>query len=328
MKSFALLSVLATVVAVNAADSTSSAANASSTANPLIPTGISSQCSTFLTSLNTDSTITSCIQPILSATSQFGPSGTSNASSSAVTAALNQLCSIASCEQTIRGKLSDFYTACTAELTGSGANKNVLQTYDWLYVFSPFVTAACSKDDNGKYCVTEIESSTGSSNTTGSSKSVASTNDKLALVQNNLASDASSPFARRATVTQNVTAALVPNTTTFATTGLAFLFLTPDMTANQLCVSCTRQVLSAYMNFEQTVPYGPGLASSPLISGQNALYTAVNSTCGASFMSGAVQAAGGLGSGLLGGAMGVSPDVLTSFGAALAAVGAGLAALL
>lgn len=308
--------------------STGSAANASSTANPLIPSGISSQCSTFLTAFNTDSSITSCIQPILSATSQFGPSGTTNASSSAVTAALGQLCSLSSCEQTIRGKLSDFYTACTAEVTGSGANKDVLQTYDWLYVLTPFVNAACAKDDNGKACVTQIQTTTGSSNSTGGSKSVASSNGKLALVENSLYAAAGSPFTRRATVTQNVTAALVPNTTTFAQTGLAFLFLTPDLSANQLCVSCSRQILSAYINFEQSVPYGPGLASSPILSGQSALLNAVNSTCGASFMGGAVQAAGGLGSGLLGGAMSITPDALTSFGTVLAAVGAGLAAFL
>jgi len=223
--------------------------------------------------------------------------------------------------------LSSFYTACTAELTGSNPNQDVLQTYDWLYVLTPFVNAACAKDDNGKACVTQIQA-TGASTGNSSSKAVASESDKLVLVENNLWSPAGSPLTRRATVTQNVTAALVPNTTTFRTTGLAFLFLTPDMSANELCVSCTRQILSAYIDFEQSVPYGPGLASSPVLGGQTALFNAVNSTCGASFMSGAVQAAGGLGSGLLSGAMSISPDTLTSFASVLAAAGAGLVAFL
>lgn len=56
----------------------------------------------------------------------------------------------------------------------------------------------------------------------------------------------------------------------------------------------------SYIEFETNVPYAPGLANSLLLGGQPDLYNAVQNTCGKNFFSGAVQAAGGLASGLLG----------------------------
>jgi hypothetical protein len=55
--------------------------------------------------------------------------------------------------------------------------------------------------------------------------------------------------------------------------------------------------MTAYINWESDSPYAPGLSQSTLLSTQNTLYGAVTSICGSSFLSGVVQAAGGLGTG-------------------------------
>jgi len=52
------------------------------------------------------------------------------------------------------------------------------------------------------------------------------------------------------------------------------------------------------MTFESNVAYAPGLGNSQILDTQPSLYDAVKSKCPASFLSGAVQAAGGLGKGL------------------------------
>lgn len=51
-------------------------------------------------------------------------------------------------------------------------------------------------------------------------------------------------------------AALLPNATTFRSSNLPFLFLSGDMTSSQLCTPCTKEVLAAYVSFENDYPYG------------------------------------------------------------------------
>ena len=70
----------------------------------------------------------------------------------------------------------------------------------------------------------------------------------------------------------------------------------------------------SYFNFEQSVPYAPGLNNSPLMGGQSELYNAVTNTCGSSFFGGAVQAAGGLSGGLAGSSSAATRSVSESFG--------------
>ncbi|KAI5118707.1 hypothetical protein M0805_004507 [Coniferiporia weirii] len=321
MKSFAILSFLA--------------AAAISSTSSLIPSGISSGCSSYLESLNNNATLTSCIGSIVNATSAFGPSGNTSTtpSSGDVNSALGSLCSASSAcpNSAIRSQLATFYSACTDELTGTTSNTDVVRMYDVLYTITPLITAACSKDDSGNYCVTQISPSSSSEPSASASfpadsKSVSSSGQNAyKLVQNNLWE--SQTLAKRAAVTENVTSALLPNTTTYRNSNLAFLFLTPNMTSDALCVPCTRSVLSAYITFEESVPYALGVANSPILGGQPDLYNAVTSTCGSNFMSGAVQAAGGLSNGLISGAV---PRVATEGGmfAAAAAAVLGLAALL
>ncbi|KAH8108370.1 hypothetical protein DFH11DRAFT_1822313 [Phellopilus nigrolimitatus] len=350
MKCYTALSFLAAAIIVRAQSSSSTWSSASSTssASPLVPSGISAACSSFLEALNSNSSITSCITPIVNATSAFGPLANSSSNSSAtadassISTALNSLCatsSSSSCSQSaVRSQLASFYTACPSELTGSSSNKDVIRIYDVLYTLIPMKAAACTKDDSGRYCVTQISQGGSSSASGGSaspsaslsagSKSVLSSKQSgYELVQNNLWQGSSSPLGKRAQVTDNVTSALMPNTTTFRSSNLAFLFLTPDLSSDKLCVACTRSVMSAYIAFEQSAPYAPGLSNSPILGGQPALYSAVNSTCGANFMNGAVQAAGGISDGLISGAAPRVSQEGSLFTAAAAAI-LGLAAFL
>ena len=91
--------------------------------------------------------------------------------------------------------------------------------------------------------------------------------------------------------------AIVPNMTTFHDTNLPFLFFKPDLDATKLCTTCARNVLTAYINFESNCPYAPGLGNSQLLDTQAALYNAVKDKCPDNFLTGALQAAGGLSSG-------------------------------
>lgn len=87
---------------------------------------------------------------------------------------------------------------------------------------------------------------------------------------------------------------LIPNLTMYAQTNLPFDFITPTLNATELCVPCTRTILTAYMTFESNVPYGPGFNNSQILANQSALYSAIQSKCPTGFLSGAVAAAGGL----------------------------------
>lgn len=254
-----------------------------------------------MTSLDSDQSLLTCSSALVKATSAFGAGSTSsNPSASTVNAALNTFCGASSScsEDLLRSKLTAFYAACQPELT-TAANKDVIRTYDVLYALFPLVKSVCSKADDGKYCVIELGSSTGSSSNgaspSGKVQLVKSTPDvDLKQVQANLWSPASSsPVARRDEQ------AFYPNTTTFHDSNILFLLLKPSLSSDELCVSCTRSVLSAYIDFESAIPYAPGIAASPLMSGQTDLYTAVTTTCGPSFLSGTVQAAGGISGGIL-----------------------------
>ncbi|THH28552.1 hypothetical protein EUX98_g5624 [Antrodiella citrinella] len=276
MKSFAAISLIA-------------AALVSAAPSALIPAGISSGCTTFLTSFDNDTSLASCTGPIISATAQF-LNATATPSSSAIQSALGTLCAVSCNEQTVRTKVSDFYAACTAELTSS-KNDNVVQLYDTLYTLIPFQQAACAKDDSGDYCVGQ-------------------TPGKIAV---------SSLYTN---VGSGAQAVLSPNSDTFADNNIAFLLLQASTPKAQLCTSCARTVLTSFVSWESDTPYAPGLTQSKILNGQSALYTSVTSTCGATFLSGAVQAAGGLSGGILSPSSDASHTLISSVGAVVGALAA------
>lgn len=289
LKSLVIVSVVAS--AVFAQNSTASASTATSTGNPLIPSGISQNCTTFLNSLDQDTSLTSCLSSLSSATSAFAPGGSSVPSQAAVTAALGNLCAdsvTSACpESLVRTKLTNFYAACSAELTTARVDE-VVQIYDVLYVLSPLRTSVCSKDDSGSWCVLAPTTTTRevSDDVAGESPTL-----ELAQLLSYLYTDKAAALKRRAD-----TSAIVPNITTYHDTNLPFLFFTPSLDATTLCTSCARDVLTAYINWESDEAYAPGQSQSLLLDTQSDLYSAIQQKCPSGFLSGAVQAAGGLSS--------------------------------
>lgn len=276
--------------------------------NPLIPSGISGPCATYMAKLDSDPQILSCTKAFTNAAANFGVgSNSGNASASAVNSALNSLCpSLSACpESVIRGQLTDFYTACPNELTSS-PNTDVIRAYDVLYALFPLSKAVCTKSDNGNYCVLEV----GSTNST-TGKNLLSSGSTESSPADGLWLPLTSKNSRRAE--QQV---IIPNLEQFKSTNLVFLGIQPSLAADKLCQPCTRNVLNEYIQFTSSLPYAPGIANSPLMGGETDLYKAVQEKCGAPFLSGSVQAAGGISGGVLGsGAADLSVNTRTVAGA-------------
>ncbi|SRR6266702_2168176 len=270
-----------------------------STTNPLIPSGISATCQAFYVQLNANATLSTCLKPLISATSAFGAgSNPTTITPSTISSTLNNICSSSTCDSTlISTELALFYQACQTELTSS-KTPGVILTYDVIYTFGLLQKALCQKDDSGSYCALNMSSSSSPSTTKRSSL-----------------------LDRRG----DSQVALVPNVDKYSKENIVFLGLLPNMSSDHLCTPCTRNVMNVYTSQLNTVPYGPGIKSSVLLSGQSALYDAVNSVCGASFLSGEVQAAGALGTGA---APRAADATFAIVGSAIVAVVAGAVAFL
>lgn len=222
-------------------------------------TGASTECNSYIQQLNSESALGSCTKSLLSASS-------ANQDLSSFCGATTS-CS----EDAVRSALTTFYSKCTPELSG-GQNKEVTQLYDVLYALIPFKNALCAKGDDGKLCASAGASST------------------------------SIPLANGGSVpAQQVLQSLgsgAPNATTFASTNLLFGFLNPSTPKDILCTPCTRNILTAYFEYEAKNSYAPGFDGSVLLGGQQALYDAIETNCPANFLQGGgLQAAGSLSDG-------------------------------
>ncbi|EJU00923.1 hypothetical protein DACRYDRAFT_95220 [Dacryopinax primogenitus] len=317
-----------------------------------VPSSISNTCASYLTSLNTDSALSSCIQPLLSAASSFSPS--SSSSTSQLSSTLTTLCSASPCSDTvIRSHLTNFYSSCQPELTASNttsgtagtAYAEVRQFYDVLYVINPLRSAVCSKDNStGAWCVEEIahDNAVAGNNTGGAGGVVnaavaPSEQDKAIQLAQDYLYISAPTLVKRADSTSTTSAPLstpsplagdnniLPNSTTYGSTNLAFLFLLPSLSSNLLCTSCTRTLLTSYIKWESSVPYALGLSNSQILGGQAALWNGVSATCGTGFVGDVEQGAGTVLGGSLSGAL---PLLSPEWAKAIAGVVAGLAALL
>ncbi|KAL7421296.1 hypothetical protein Q5752_004181 [Cryptotrichosporon argae] len=317
-----LLAIVAALAAVVRANTNSS----------LIPSNITSTCSVFLGELNADTTLASCVAPLINTTASFSPTSTANVSSSTIDYTLASLCAdSAGCDDsTVRTWLTKFYSSCTNELTNTtGYDSSVRELYDILYVFQPLRNAVCSVDSsNQDYCVNEIRSAEQSANSTTTSATATSSTksasasasatagnstfvsliatsavaNPIALASEYLyvALDTASSLSRRFLPTLAQRAAdqasfetvITPNATTYRNTNLPFLFLQPDMSSTALCTPCTREVLVAYIKWEAATPYALGLNQSPILGGQSALWSAIGTTCGNAFTSAITSEAG------------------------------------
>jgi hypothetical protein len=88
------------------------------------------------------------------------------------------------------------------------------------------------------------------------------------------------------------TTIMTPNTTTYRTTSLSYLFLQPNMSAPILCTTCTKNVMASYVAWEANNPYGTGLGASPILGAQQALWESLGNTCGGNFTTAITQLAG------------------------------------
>ncbi|KAI9463937.1 hypothetical protein F5148DRAFT_1210606 [Russula earlei] len=287
MKSLAVLSLLVTLALAQSPSNTPT--------NPLIPSNISTGCGDFLNQLDADPTFPQCLEPLISATAPLTTASTSNTTSTALTSALTTICTSTTCDpNAIAKQLGLFYGACQAELINSQI-PGVKLAYDALYLLAPLQKALCATDTSGQYCAVII---------------------------------ASSSTAKRASLDRrsNPQEAFVPNITTYGQNNIAFLGLQPNLAADKLCVPCTRNIMNAYTSQLSNVPYGPGVPNSVLFPGQQALYDAINATCGSAFLGGESQAVAGA---LATGAAPRSVDGASALiGSAIVAAAAGVIALL
>ncbi|WVQ81478.1 hypothetical protein IAT38_003602 [Cryptococcus sp. DSM 104549] len=304
-----------------------------STDSILIPSNITSSCSSFLSSLNADSTLSSCVTPLINATASFSPvaAAATNLTDDTINYTLASICktNTGCSDSIIRGWLAKFYSECYAELASStGYNSDVRELYDILYVVNPLKGAVCSIDSsNQEYCVNQIVAAESSSNSTASSNSTSAANSTAAgnstslfvsfaaadsvlapvqLAAANLYIEVSSGAAslkkrvldtvlsRRAAQVVNTATVITPNATTYKSTNLPFLFLQPSMASSALCTPCTREVMVAYVKWETQVPYALGLKQSPILGGQSALWSAINGTCGSAYVNAILAQVGSL----------------------------------
>ncbi|KAG8704599.1 hypothetical protein FRC08_002140 [Ceratobasidium sp. 394] len=274
--------------------------------NPLIPDGISEACSTFLTKINSDTAMSGCLTPLLNAMATFTSSG--SGSGSAVTKALNNLCSSNACSSSMmRSKLTDFKDACSAELTGSNPNDMVIRDYDTMYALSPFKAAICSKNpDTQAYCVLNTNSSGNSKRSVALSSDVMYARDHLTNAY----------VSRKRGSSQSV---LVPNVDTYRNSNLLYLFISPDMNTGELCTDCTEEMMTKYVAWASAVPHALGLANSPLLGGQAQLWAAIRDKCPANFLAEISNAAGNPDA-MNGASHVVAGSTVTVFAGALAAL--------
>lgn len=204
---------------------------------------------------------------MLEATQAFAP-GSSSSTPSASN--LATICAATACpDTTLRSILTSFAGACPDEIT---SDSSVITLYDIIYLLSPMTTALCSKGDSGSYCA--LSATTTSSSSSAAASVVAAAADTQKYISND------------GTL----------NSTTFTTDNVPFMFLQSGLASSQ-CTACTRNIMTSYINWESNCPYAPSLSNSVLLNGQTKLYNAITGVCGTSFLSGVVQAAGGLGTG-------------------------------
>ncbi|KAH9068086.1 hypothetical protein EDB83DRAFT_2263511 [Lactarius deliciosus] len=285
MKSLTVVSFLASLIPLALAQNTTSS---------LIPSGISTTCQAFYVQLNANAALTTCLKPLISATSAFSAgSNPTTISPSTISSSLDSICSSTNtCDATlINTQLALFLKACQTELI-STKTAGVILTYDIMYTFGLLQESLCQKDDSGKYCALNM---TSSQSTTKRSSSLGRRDSQVAMDK-------------------------------YSKENIAFLGMQPtNMTSDQLCTPCTRKVMNVYTSQLNTMPYGPGISFSVLLSGQPALYAAINTKCGASFLSGQVQAAGALQTGA---APRAADSAIALVGSAIVAAAAGAIAVL
>ncbi|PVF95470.1 hypothetical protein CPB86DRAFT_788027 [Serendipita vermifera] len=275
-----------------------------------IPQGLSQSCTTYLTGLNENAKLNDCLSNLISATSDFGSSG-STPTAESINNVLNTICASNwnHCDASaLRSTLVSFYSNCQTDMlgpsgTGADGRKDVIEKYDYIYLLSPLKDAMCTRDTDNAFCLKKLNDGTASPFTGGTVSSASSPSSGSVLASSSSSSSsAASPSpsnAKRAHLNQdqmfkrashhhnalvarqqsNTTqTTLTPNAEQYNTNGLPYLFLTPETEDSKICTQCTYNILLKYITFESITPYALGISNSPILSGQLALWDKVK-TC-------------------------------------------------
>ncbi|CAE6420053.1 hypothetical protein ACGC1H_004853 [Rhizoctonia solani] len=231
--------------------------------NPLLPTDISAGCSTFLTALNSNTTVANCMSSLNTVLYSFT---SDSGSASAVSQTLDSLCTSNTCNASIiRAKLAEFKDACSDDFA---TNDMVAKQYDIWYSLIPYRSAICAKDTS-TYCLLNPGTSSSSSST----------------YQNTRRSDVTYAAGHLTNaVHKRAQTVIMPNTDTYRNSHLMYLFISPEMDQEHLCTACAQQIISKYVAFETATPYALGLKQSPLLGGQSELWAAMQGKCSADYM--------------------------------------------
>ncbi|KAJ9478292.1 hypothetical protein PHBOTO_001863 [Pseudozyma hubeiensis] len=252
-----------------------------------IPTNISSSCSSFLSTLNSDSQLDACTKPLLAATKYYS----SNSTDSAVQldSTLADLCSTdTGCDANIiRQRLDQFWQNCNTDL--QSGNAVVQAMYDNLYMITPLVNSICSKDKNNDYCLKTIAKAAASSSKTSSSKKRRDVDDEEEEEEDEddeEEGETVSQLVKRQSAASETLGGLYNETesTGNANTNAAFLFISSSSPKSILCSLCTQNILASYIKFETSIPYAIGLRTSEILAPQSDIYKAAKTDCGHDFV--------------------------------------------
>ncbi|GAA5876716.1 hypothetical protein JCM1840_000770 [Sporobolomyces johnsonii] len=140
---------------------------------------------------------------------------------------------------------------------------------------------AASASGSGSSSAASIYPSSSSSTSSNSTSSNATSSNSTDSTSTNAASPNSYSLP-----------SVLPNSETWRTSSLPFLFLSPNMSSTVVCSSCTKSILSSYVAWESRQPYALGLANSPMLGSQGTLWTGVGDKCGSGFLEAIAKQAG------------------------------------
>ena len=290
MKSFTFsaassLAAMLLVLAPSAAQVAAQATNASA-----IPTNVSASCSSFLSTLNSDTQLDACTKPLLQATRIYSSNATD--SSTQLDSTLTELCSAdTGCDPNIiRARLDQFWQNCHTDLQSK--NTQVQAMYDNLYMITPLVNSICAKDKNADYCLKTIAKAAATSQrvaaTTPSRRSLDADADEEEDDDDEEwdDEDAEELVKRQSTSSTDTITGLTNATDSSAkpNTNAAFLFISSSSPKSILCSQCTQLILASYIKFETSIPYAIGLRTSEILAPQSDIYKAAKSQCGNDFV--------------------------------------------
>ncbi|WFD22240.1 hypothetical protein MEQU1_000906 [Malassezia equina] len=246
----------------------------------MIPTDISSSCYTLLTQLDEDSVFDQCTQPLINATNAFATSSQGTQPTS-MNSALQGLCAANDgCDRPlVRQFISQFWDQCADEL--EAGQSQVVQLYEYLYIFIPFRDAICTKNQQGDYCLSALAPSMA---TNANSDMVQLYRRGVPNVDDNdVESDA---YWERVLPTIPRASRLATNVSGLPTLQpqQVFFFLSGSSPKDTLCSECTTHVLASYIRFELSAPYALGLESSSVLQSQQAIYEQAKQVCGDAFV--------------------------------------------